>query len=104
MDWTAPNTRAFRALVDHSRPQAMAASHHFVRSIVCRLRVELPRDRAVQAVWGFGATYAVRLNPHGSWPGELEQPLDWLMDRFEAMRSGDPVAASRRSLSVSTRS
>lgn len=84
----------FRALVDHYfTPEAMAAFAPLCRSIARRLVAELPRDRAVQAVWELGATYAVRAQSAWlGWPGELEQPLlDWLMDRFEAMRSGDPV-------------
>lgn len=84
----------FRALVDrYFTQEALAPFAPRCRSVAKALVAEVSQGRVVEAVWEIGASYAVRAQSAWlGWPGELERPLlDWLTDRFEAIRSGDPV-------------
>ena len=87
----------FRALIDrYFTPEAMAEFAPACRTVAKELVAALPRDRAVDAVGDIGAPYAVRAQSAWlGWPGELERPLlEWLDDKLEAMRTGDPARAA----------
>ncbi len=86
----------FRALVDrYFTPGALAEFEPACRRVACELTGAICPGEVFDAVGGLGGRFAVRAQVAWlGWTPALEEPLlEWLKDKFESMRSGDPALA-----------